>query len=131
MVRGHRSGLLSTADYNNLAQCESLDDIKLNLVSDAACSEHAARIALLSAWATPSGVPAAWPVMHIRPIPLSVNGVKARQMRMLCLPDAVGDGLRAVCAKPGEPTAHDDAGGGVHAAAGGPVGFHARQRETA
>lgn len=71
------------------------------------------------------------PVMHIRPIPLSVNGVKARQMRMVCLPDTVGDGLRAVCAKPGEPTAHDDAGGGVHAAAGGPVGFHARQRETA
>lgn len=33
VVRGHRSGLLSSSDYNNLAQCESLDDIKLNLVS--------------------------------------------------------------------------------------------------
>ena len=32
VVRGHRTGLLSSADYNNLAQCESLDDIKLNLV---------------------------------------------------------------------------------------------------
>mmetsp|Transcript_18805 Transcript_18805/g.56846 ORF Transcript_18805/g.56846 Transcript_18805/m.56846 type:complete len:352 (-) Transcript_18805:134-1189(-) len=31
VVRGHRTGLLSSADYNNLAQCESLDDIKLNL----------------------------------------------------------------------------------------------------
>jgi ATP synthase (C/AC39) subunit len=33
VVRGHRSGLLTSADYNNLAQCESLDDIKLNLVN--------------------------------------------------------------------------------------------------
>lgn len=33
VVRGHRSGLLITADYNNLCQCETLDDIKLNLVS--------------------------------------------------------------------------------------------------
>ncbi|KAK9822704.1 hypothetical protein WJX81_004748 [Elliptochloris bilobata] len=31
VVRGHRSGLLTTADYNNLCQCETLDDIKLNL----------------------------------------------------------------------------------------------------
>eukprot|EP00884_Botryococcus_braunii_P018056 jgi/Botrbrau1/4934/Bobra.0122s0016.1 len=33
VVRGHKSGLLTTADYNNLCQCESLDDIKLNLTS--------------------------------------------------------------------------------------------------
>ncbi|CAK0737150.1 V-type proton ATPase subunit d2 [Coccomyxa viridis] len=33
VVRGHRSGLLTTADYNNLCQCETLDDIKLNLTS--------------------------------------------------------------------------------------------------
>lgn len=33
VVRGHRSGLLTSADYNNLAQCESLDDIKLNLTA--------------------------------------------------------------------------------------------------
>ena len=33
VVRGHRSGLLTTADYNNLCQCETLDDIKLNLVN--------------------------------------------------------------------------------------------------
>ena len=39
VVRGHRSGLLSTADYNNLCQCESLDDIKLNLVRDLVLSE--------------------------------------------------------------------------------------------
>jgi V-type H+-transporting ATPase subunit d len=31
VVRGHRSGLLTSADYNNLAQCETLDDIKLHL----------------------------------------------------------------------------------------------------
>lgn len=28
------AGLLSVADYNNMGQCESLDDIKLNLVSE-------------------------------------------------------------------------------------------------
>ena len=32
MVRGHRSGLLTSPDYNNLCQCETLEDIKLNLV---------------------------------------------------------------------------------------------------
>jgi len=32
VVRGHKSGLLSVGDYNNLTQCEALDDIKLNLV---------------------------------------------------------------------------------------------------
>lgn len=32
IVRGHRTGLLTVADYNNLCQCENLDDIKLNLV---------------------------------------------------------------------------------------------------
>eukprot|EP00201_Polytomella_parva_P023316 CAMPEP_0175046030 /NCGR_PEP_ID=MMETSP0052_2-20121109/4794_1 /TAXON_ID=51329 ORGANISM="Polytomella parva, Strain SAG 63-3" /NCGR_SAMPLE_ID=MMETSP0052_2 /ASSEMBLY_ACC=CAM_ASM_000194 /LENGTH=345 /DNA_ID=CAMNT_0016309711 /DNA_START=143 /DNA_END=1180 /DNA_ORIENTATION=- len=31
IVRGHRSGLLSTGDYNNLCQCENLEDVKLNL----------------------------------------------------------------------------------------------------
>jgi hypothetical protein len=32
IVRGHKSGLLTIPDYNNLTQCEALDDIKLNLV---------------------------------------------------------------------------------------------------
>jgi hypothetical protein len=32
IVRGHKSGLLTVPDYNNLTQCEALDDIKLNLV---------------------------------------------------------------------------------------------------
>lgn len=32
VVRGHKSGLLTAADYNNLSQCETLDDVKLNLV---------------------------------------------------------------------------------------------------
>jgi ATP synthase (C/AC39) subunit len=32
IVRGHRSGLLKVPDYNNLCQCENLEDIKLNLV---------------------------------------------------------------------------------------------------
>ncbi|KAL5095952.1 hypothetical protein RYX36_000279 [Vicia faba] len=31
IVRGHRSGLLTTSDYNNLCQCETLDDIKMHL----------------------------------------------------------------------------------------------------
>ncbi|KVI09093.1 ATPase, V0 complex, c/d subunit [Cynara cardunculus var. scolymus] len=31
IVRGHRSGLLTVADYNNLCQCETLDDIKMHL----------------------------------------------------------------------------------------------------
>ena len=33
VVRGHKSGLFSATDYNNLCQCESLEDIKLHLVS--------------------------------------------------------------------------------------------------
>lgn len=33
MVRGHKSGLFTSADYNNLCQCETLEDIKLHLVS--------------------------------------------------------------------------------------------------
>ena len=33
IVRGYRSGLLSPADYNNLCQCENLDDVKLHLQS--------------------------------------------------------------------------------------------------
>ena len=32
-MRGHKSGLLTSSDYNNLCQCESLEDIKLHLVS--------------------------------------------------------------------------------------------------
>jgi len=31
IVRGHRSGLLTASDYNNLCQCETLDDIKMHL----------------------------------------------------------------------------------------------------
>lgn len=31
IVRGYRSGLLTAADYNNLCQCETLDDIKMHL----------------------------------------------------------------------------------------------------
>ena len=31
IVRGNRSGLLTAADYNNLCQCETLDDIKMHL----------------------------------------------------------------------------------------------------
>ena len=32
IVRGHKAGLLTVPDYNNLCQCETLDDIKLHLV---------------------------------------------------------------------------------------------------
>ncbi|CAK9186132.1 unnamed protein product [Ilex paraguariensis] len=31
IVRGYRSGMLTAADYNNLCQCETLEDIKLHL----------------------------------------------------------------------------------------------------
>lgn len=31
-MRGYRLGLLTASDYNNLTQCETLDDIKLYLV---------------------------------------------------------------------------------------------------
>jgi len=31
IVRGYRSGILSTPDYNNLTQCDTLEDIKLHL----------------------------------------------------------------------------------------------------
>ncbi|XP_042424172.1 V-type proton ATPase subunit d2-like isoform X3 [Zingiber officinale] len=31
IVRGYRSGLLTAADYNNLCQCETLDDVKMHL----------------------------------------------------------------------------------------------------
>jgi V-type H+-transporting ATPase subunit d len=37
IVRGHRAGLLTVADYNNLCQCETMDDIKLNLVGELGC----------------------------------------------------------------------------------------------
>lgn len=43
VVRGHKAGLLTTSDYNNLCQCETLDDVKLHLVSFLArhtCLEH-------------------------------------------------------------------------------------------
>eukprot|EP00878_Enallax_costatus_P040638 GHUV01046968.1.p1 GENE.GHUV01046968.1~~GHUV01046968.1.p1 ORF type:complete len:155 (-),score=5.39 GHUV01046968.1:75-539(-) len=40
IVRGHKSGLLTVPDYNNLTQCEALDDIKLNLVSLACIVRH-------------------------------------------------------------------------------------------
>ena len=33
-MRGHRTGLLTMADYNNLTQCEGMDDVKLNLVKE-------------------------------------------------------------------------------------------------
>jgi len=31
IVRGHKGALLRVGDYNNLAQCETLDDVKLHL----------------------------------------------------------------------------------------------------
>jgi hypothetical protein len=32
LLRGYRSSFLTPADYNNLSQCENLDDVKLHLV---------------------------------------------------------------------------------------------------
>ena len=34
VVRGHKAGLLRQNDYHNLFQCETLDDLKLNLVRE-------------------------------------------------------------------------------------------------
>ena len=31
IVRGHRAGLLTATDYNNLCQCETLGDIKMQI----------------------------------------------------------------------------------------------------
>lgn len=31
ILRGHRSGLLTAADYKNLCQCKTLNDIKMHL----------------------------------------------------------------------------------------------------
>lgn len=39
-MRGLRSGLLTAADYSNITQCESLDDIKLYLVRVATLVQH-------------------------------------------------------------------------------------------
>lgn len=33
LVRGYRSGLLTTTDYSNLSQCDTLDDLRLHLAS--------------------------------------------------------------------------------------------------
>ena len=41
IVRGHRAGLLTVPDYNNLCQCENLEDIKLNLVGSPSTTMHA------------------------------------------------------------------------------------------
>lgn len=41
LVRGMRCSFLSDADYHHLTQCESLDDIKLNLAE----SDYAAAVA--------------------------------------------------------------------------------------
>ena len=139
VVRGHRSGLLSSADYNNLAQCESLDDIKLNLVGSPFQPD---RLVHVHAGLTMAGgIEYAAPAVCCQTI---TEWILAKSRRSLLLrripqtshgwpdpftsvPDtAVGDGLWAICPKSGEPPAHHHAGGGVHAAAGGPVGVHAR-----
>jgi len=33
VLRGYRLGILTTTDYNNLVQCEVLDDMRLHLAS--------------------------------------------------------------------------------------------------
>ena len=54
LVRGMRSSFLGDADYHHLTQCESLDDVRLNLTE----SDYATAIAD-SASFTPSGLQAA------------------------------------------------------------------------
>lgn len=54
LVRGMRSSFLGDADYHHLTQCESLDDVRLNLTE----SDYADAIADASSF-TPSGLQAA------------------------------------------------------------------------
>ena len=53
IVRGNRASLLSQQDYANLTQCETLDDVKLHLVSFSGhvierCAQHLCRVSNLS-----------------------------------------------------------------------------------
>ena len=45
-MRGHKAGLLTVPDYNNLCQCETLDDIKLHLVGVLMCGVCGPRLSL-------------------------------------------------------------------------------------
>jgi len=56
VVRGHKSGLLSTSDYNNLCQCETLEDVKLHLVSTLRVSSKSPPLALQRALLGPPDV---------------------------------------------------------------------------
>ena len=54
LVRGMRSSFLSDADYHHLSQCESLDDVRLNLTE----TDYADSVAD-SSTITPSGLQSA------------------------------------------------------------------------
>ncbi|RWW72040.1 hypothetical protein BHE74_00020194 [Ensete ventricosum] len=56
IVRGHRSGLLNAADYNNLCQCETLDDIKMHLSATeyGPYLQNGALLRLLSRFSSPT-----------------------------------------------------------------------------
>ena len=54
LVRGMRSSFLGDADYHHITQCESLEDVKLNMTE----TDYADAVADLSVL-TPSGLQAA------------------------------------------------------------------------
>lgn len=118
MVRGHRSGLLTSSDYNNLAQCESLDDIKLNLVSRRHCCFYVLHGVL------------SMPLHTCLLVGFQANELSRQPSQSVRAPLlAVGDRLRTLRAESGQPAAHDYAGRGVHPAAGGSVELHACECE--
>ena len=51
VVRGYKLGLLTTADYNNLCQCETLEDIKLYLVGGLGWAGEGGPRERMRAWA--------------------------------------------------------------------------------
>ena len=96
LLRGYRGGLLTAADYNNLCQCENLDDVKLHLVRRRAARGSAHR----------SAAPAARAV--------ALQGAHTR----------LRPGHDGLCAVPAERAVAAAAGhhrGEVHAEAGGRV----------
>jgi hypothetical protein len=54
VVRGFKLGLLTSSDYNNLSQCETLDDIKLYLVRRPRCRPSPRPPALTHLFALPA-----------------------------------------------------------------------------
>lgn len=127
VCRGYRSGLLTVADYNNLSQCESLDDIKLNLVRCALAPRWLARRTCRREMLCS--------VPHVR------GGVSLRTCTSAAPPNPAcclfsdGIGLWELPGERGVAALHHDRGGAVHAEAGERLELHenagGRQVESA